>query len=93
MTECTPSVSPYKFEPRRKDSDADDSNASWDTVEEDSDIEYRLVANERSQKEAEEWRVCVCGGNCQRMQTSLECVCCKEIDETKLILQKENIGL
>ena len=81
-------VIPYQFEPVQVDSGSNSDHSSWDTVEEDSDIEYEL-AKERSQENAEDW--CTCG-SCQRMQTSLECLCCKEISETKLLLSKENIG-
>ena len=52
-------------------------------------VEYQLVA-ERNQQDAEDW--CTCG-SCQRMQTSVECLCCKEITETKIMLNRENIGI
>ena len=80
---------PYQFQPMRDPSDDAEDSDGWETVEEDSDVEERLVAETRSQREANEW--CVCG-NCQRMQTTLECVCCKEMYETKSMVEKAGLG-
>ena len=87
-SEKTKTVLPYQFEPLRVDEE--DSDDGWETVEEDSDIEQTLIGEERGQKEANEW--CLCG-NCQRMRKSIECICCKEVDETKVMVTINNLGI
>ena len=85
--ENTESVLP--FEPLVRVNDEEESDDGWETMDSDSDVEQGLVGGERNQKEADEW--CLCQ-HCQQMQTSVECICCKEVDETKSMLVSNNLG-
>lgn len=81
---------PYQFEPVRSVNEGEDSDG-WVTVEEeeDSDVEERLLGEGRHEVDAGQW--CKCH-HCQQMRTAVECICCTEMEETKLMLQEEKIG-
>jgi len=76
---------PYMFEPERPENDSD-----WETCS--SSISNRSGVEEgdsRVHLNAEEW--CSCE-NCQRKTTDIECVCCRELTESKSILEKKNLS-
>lgn len=81
-------IKPYQFEPKRSQ---DDSDSSWETdddcVKSDSEIEKENA--ERSEVDAELW--CKCN-NCQRKYHSIECVCCKELEETAALINEYDLG-
>ena len=83
-------VTPYQFEQLTdsEGSDAEDGSSGWDTVEECSDAEQEFL--ERNQKEASHW--CLCG-SCQKMPTSIECLCCKEREATKEMVEQLEIDM
>ena len=66
----------------------------WETVEddeerEDSDVEEELKKKCRNEVAAELWCTCT---HCQQKVLSIECICCKELDETTKLMQKVEIG-
>lgn len=84
-------ILPYQFEPIRKSDDEDEwTDCSDEDSEEDSDVERLLDKEERNKVDVETW--CKCG-NCQQKPLAIECMCCTELDETKVLLVKKNIGI
>ena len=81
-------IIPYQFEPV-KSSDSEHSDDGWETVEEEEEVEERLQKEKRAELESDLWCLCT---NCQRMKTAVECICCQEVEETKIILEQQNIS-
>ena len=86
-------IKPYQFEPKRsKDDDWSESSCDTDdgeNIKSDSEIEKEVA--ERSEMDSELW--CKCGGNCQRKYHSIECICCKELEESLALINEEKLGL
>ena len=85
----TERILPYQFEPTKESGDESSSDESWETVDEDSEVESKIKKKERNELDADSWCKCT---HCQKMFLAVECICCTELEETERLLEKENIG-
>ena len=86
MAASCSSVSPYQFQPiRDSDSESDGDSEGYETDEEYEDICHIL----RKDVASSEWCKCT---HCQMQKLSIECICCREIDESRLLADKVNVG-
>ena len=84
-------ILPYLFEPLR----LSDNSDSWtdcsgeEEDEEDMVQQPHIQDRARNKVTSETWCKCT---HCQQKKLAIECVCCKELEETRKMVEKEDIG-
>ena len=83
-------VVPYQFEPERDSSSgeatsSDEESGGWVTTEDEN-----CEKEEGNRLSSKDW--CSCG-NCQTQKTSVECICCNEMKESKKINETNGLGI
>ncbi|XP_057295017.1 P2X purinoceptor 7-like [Hydractinia symbiolongicarpus] len=79
----------YLFEPVVISEGGEDEWTDCSSEANESDVEREMGKQGRCDVESETW--CKCG-HCQKKYFPIECICCVEVEETKRMIEKENIG-